>query len=476
MTLYRIPVEYTYRIHHIRPRFKGNVERVLLFLSNEISNIPELHKREYIRRLNQAIRIFPGNASKTIKTINNWRTEISSLFGLVTYNPKNGSMASGEVAKKLAENQDLVQFFKIFLYTFQYPGGHLKPQETKKYIEMDIRFKPAKYILELLHNSERSNKRRAYINKAEVTYCIFNDLRVTTGRRRPNETMKLIADNREKNLEYDWAGDKIRYAGDILDYMVYANLLEKNGEKYYLNNAEAEAIAAFVRDSGWYSEYDQFYGQKISTPDLRDAQNEWFNYVNSIAEGVTFETDVVSLTGITEKEILIPKIIAPEAISEMLQKVEEAAVVKTKEIGDKGEGLIYGHECMRLKIGNRQDLIAKVVCIPNQFSMGFDIRSFELDRQATNRLIEVKTSISNSVIDFNQFHLTENEWNAAQTHKEKYYVYRLAINRRGITLFVIRDPVGMYKKSLLNIRLSNGAEVRFSSRSGKYERLLIWKN
>jgi hypothetical protein len=476
MPVYVIPPEYDYRIHHIRPRFKGNVERVLLFLSNEIANLPELQKEDYIKHLDQSIKLFPGNASKKLKTINNWRTEISSLFALVIYNPKNNVMYSGGMARKLAESQDLVQFFKVFLYTFQYPGGHLKPQETKKYIEKNIRFKPAKYILEMLYNVEKSSGKRTYINKAEATYCIFNDLRVTSQGRKPKETMKLIIENRDNKLNYDWAGDKIRYAGDILDYLVYANLLEKNGEKYYLNKSEAETIAAFLRSKHWYSGYDQFYGKSFSAQDLRTAQNEWFNYVNQIAEDVSFETDVMSLIGMKAGAIPAVKVIAPEAITEMLDKVKAAIVVKTKEIGDKGEGLVYGHECMRLKIGKRLELIAKIVCIPNQFSMGYDIRSFELDSQATNRLIEVKTSISNSVIDFNQFHLTDNEWNAAQTHKEKYYVYRLAINRRKITLFIIRDPVGMYKRNLVDIKLSNGAEVKFSAKSGRYEKLLLWKD
>ncbi len=444
-------------------------------MSNEIVNLPELPKAEFIRRLNQSIKLFPGNASKKLKTINNWRTEISALFALVTYDPKSDLMAPGAVAQKLAKTQDLVQFFKIFLYSFQYHGGHLKPQETKKYIEKGIRFKPAKYILQLLIESEKNDGKRAYINKAEATYCIFNDLRVTASGRSVKKTLQLIVDNRKRELAYDWAGDKIRYAGDILDYLVLGNLLKRNGDKYYLNKAEFEAITTFIRSKEWYSGYDRFYAKKFSVQNLRSVQNEWFNYANQIAKRISFETDVLSLIGQEQKTLVSPKIITPEAIVEMLQKVEARVEVKTKEIGDKGEGLVYGHECMRLKLGGRSNLIAKVVCIPNQFSMGFDIRSFELDSQATNRFIEVKTSISNVAIEFNQFHLTDNEWNAAQTLKERYYVYRLAINRKGITLFVIRDPVDMYKKSLLVITLSNGAEVKFSDKSGKYEKLMLWE-
>ena len=80
---YSTPEEYYFRIHHARSRFKGNVESVLLFMANEISKIPRLPNKEFIVRLNNAIRLFPGNAMITPKTINNWRTEISALFGFI---------------------------------------------------------------------------------------------------------------------------------------------------------------------------------------------------------------------------------------------------------------------------------------------------------------------------------------------------------------------------------------------------------
>ena len=101
----------------------------------EISKIDKKEKKEFMEEVNNAIRLYPGNAAKFQKTIDNWRTEISSLFGLIEYDSELGLCSSGTMANTLAENQDLVEFFKYFLYHFQYPGGHLKPYETLKYIE-----------------------------------------------------------------------------------------------------------------------------------------------------------------------------------------------------------------------------------------------------------------------------------------------------------------------------------------------------
>ena len=74
----------------------------------------------------------------------------------------------------------------------------------------------------------------------------FNDLRVTRDGRPTIDTWKLIRENIQKDLKYDWTGDVVRYAGDILDYMVQANLLVKRpNNKYYINQVESIAIRRF---------------------------------------------------------------------------------------------------------------------------------------------------------------------------------------------------------------------------------------
>ena len=98
----------------------------------------------------------------------------------------------------------------------------------------------------MLSEAEEKEGVRAGISKSEATHCIFNDLRVTRDGRPTIDTWKLIRENIQKDLKYDWTGDVVRYAGDILDYMVQANLLVKRpNNKYYINQVESIAIRRF---------------------------------------------------------------------------------------------------------------------------------------------------------------------------------------------------------------------------------------
>ena len=83
------PNKNYYRIHHIRSRFKNDVESVLFFIANTVCNIGKLKKSLFKQKLNSAIRFYPGNINVSEKTINNWRTEINTLFGLIITDDQN---------------------------------------------------------------------------------------------------------------------------------------------------------------------------------------------------------------------------------------------------------------------------------------------------------------------------------------------------------------------------------------------------
>ena len=152
--IYKIPQEYEFRIHHCRSRFKGNVENVLIYMATEITRIGDAPREAFNSSLNDAIKCFPGNATSTAKTINNWRTEISSLFGLF-YEDDNKNNHSMLRAKELAKSNDLVQFFKQFIFCFQYPGAHIKAERIQEQIKQGVHFKPAQYILRVLDQAEK---------------------------------------------------------------------------------------------------------------------------------------------------------------------------------------------------------------------------------------------------------------------------------------------------------------------------------
>lgn len=488
MSIYSIPEKYYFRIHHVRPRFKGDIENVLFYLSEEIASIGRLPKDDFINRVNSSIFKYPGNAHRELKTINNWRTEISSLFGFIIQ--KGNFCSPGRRAIELAKQQDLVRFFKTYLYSFQYPGAHIKAHAILEQIEAGIHFKPAQYILKLLRYASQTEGVNIGLTKFEICHCIFNDLRCT----RDNEDVKYvwqrIKENRQTKIKYNQEGDVVRYAGDIVDYMEIANLLiTYDSRTYYINTLEEDAVIKFIESSEWFDKYDEMIRQKSGTlQEINKHKDEWFDYVNRDLDSTDFSTDILayisedtdelntlksninkitSLDNSLSKEKLLQEAIISERIN---SEVDEFC---TKDIGDIGECLVHSHECMRIKNGGREDLIHLIKRIPTQFAVGYDISSIELDER--KRYIEVKTTISSKPLHFNKIHLTKNEWNTASSTKDRYYIYRLMISKYERKLFLLQDPVGLYKNDLIEMIPANGADITFDPKQvGKYEELLKW--
>ena len=464
--MYKIPDIFYHRL----PRFKNDVENVLLYVATEISKIQPQNLNEFNDKIFNAIRLYTGNATKSIKTIDNWRTEIAALFGFVEEDNFNKTGKAGKIAKKLSKEQDLIQFFKYFLYYFQYPGGHIKTHKLKEVIDYGVKFKPAQYFLKTLEGGEKLTGKRFFLTKAEATHFVYNDLRATRDNCKPEEVVNRIIENRKNDKELDWQGDVIRYAGDILDYMVIADLLVQHGNKYYINWNDRETITAFLESKTWFSGYDNLYKTDFSVKTLKPIEDDWFVYVNKDLGEDLFKTDVLKYLGIEEDAY---SSLIQGAIENLEEKFDPDNVKNTKEIGDFGENLIVGHESMRIKIGGRKDLIHLIKKIPTAFAVGYDIQSVELDTK--KRYIEVKSTISSKTLNFYNFHLTPNEWATAETLKNVYFVYRLMISKKERRLFIIQDPVSQNKND--NIRMSprNGADIIFQETSGKWQELLIWK-
>ena len=73
-------------------------------------------------------------------------------------------------------------------------------------------------------------------------------------------------------------------------------------------------------------------------------------------------------------------------------------------------------------------------------------------------------------INSNRFKLTPNEWDSAETLRERYFIYYLVINETGKNIFVIQDPVKQYQ--LGNLTIDKNFTVEFSENSGQWQPLL----
>lgn len=464
---YCVPDEYFFRIHHVRPRFKSNVEEVMLFMADTITSTGTLPTDDFKKFLIEEIYKFPGNSTLKLKTVQNWRTEISALFSL--YFDKDDFSYPSPLAIDLSENQDLTKFFKYFLFSFQYPGGHIKPSQIKDQLDNQILFHPSKYILLTIQELKKIDSKQGYLTKAEACHMIFNDLRATKDNNFKNisEVANRIFSNRKNVVEYDQTGDVIRYAGDILDYMSLANLVKNYAGKFFINSNELKSIETFIKKQTYFN-----YGKNPSLKNISEKESLWVVYACEKVKEKIFDTDILAFIANDEKEY--------KQLQERTAFIQYATVpgsgTRTKDIGDYGESLVYGHECAYLKLNKREDLINWVKCIPNHFAAGYDIQS--VDPSEIKRYIEVKSTISKQKLTFNRFKLTKNELSSAQTLGDNYFVYRLQFNKENekshIKLTIIKNPIKLFKSDEIDIDLTSG-EVNLKSHKGKIVELLFWE-
>lgn len=469
--MYTVPDKYKIRLHHVRPRFKNDIENVLIFIATEISKLSPMPSKDFATAVNSAIMRYPGNSESTPKTIDNWRTEISALFGFIEHNEDTDKC--GNRAKELAENGDLIECFKTFLFNFQYPGSHLTTKSIAELTESGVHFKPAQYILKLLKYAEEKTGKRAYITKPELCHCMFNDLRVVRDNQDVSDIWKRIEDNRANKIQYDTNGDVIRYAGDIADYMVIANfLVTYDTKRYYINNLEELAVKSFIESSEWFDGYDTLIKDRSGDYNKIKLQyDKWFKYVNRDLGDTDFKTDINTfLATDTETE----ETAVSESQKSFMDLLSDNRAISTKDIGDFGESLVFSHECERLRREEREDLVHLIARIPTQLAVGYDIKSMEADDR--QRFIEVKTTISSKPLQFFRVHLTPNEWRAAETNKDRYFIYRLMLSKTEQKLYVVQDPVGLYKRDSISMVPTDGADLILNQNSGKEEEIIAWKN
>lgn len=452
---YRTPDAHLFPLHMVRPRFKNNLENVLFYMSKEISSVTGSIDRT---ALNNVIAAFPGNSLATTKTLDNWRTEISAIFGLMQYQKEFGLYASS-ISKRLAEKEDLIEFFKNFSMKVQFPNGMLKPHVNKDLIERGVNFAPLKFLKDVLTLLEEGKKGQGYITKDELTYVIFDDIRFTSGSLSPKHAKDIISENRKfdvsyeshrfvKGFTYESKGDQTRTALDFLDYMQLGNLLIKKSSKYFLNEIENDFLTYAYSQCGLFDGFSSFYDKEFDVSELNDAKETWFDYVNDLDFSLS-ATNIGKFIRTKSEE---------ESVVLDLDRGQTANMT-TKDIGDMGESIVIAHEQNKLIALGLEHNKHLVKFIPTHLGAGYDVKS--MDEMDNQMFIEVKTTLSNHPITQSRISLTKNEWNAAYTHRENYYIYRLIITNESRKLLVMANPVKLIQEDQVKLSAPQGVELIF---------------
>ena len=469
--IYKIPSEFDFPIHHIRPRFKHSYQDVLLYLAAQMVEIGARDKRSFNESLNQGIREYPGNISITAKAVSNWRTEIPTLFAMIQMDIEDSIRRPSRITQVLDQNQDLIQFFRLFLLTFQYPGGYLSPAFIKKYRDKQIKFRPASFLLQVLTLGDEQLLMSFAITKAEASECIFNDLRITSGILGPEHALKIILDNRDHNVGYQGlTSDRTRYAGDILDYMVEADLIVKDESGGFRLNRKAQSDYERIRDTKlWFPGYDDLNMDTDINPDRWDElRAQWFDYVNAqvspdilAANPGSLQPNLVDIPVEIDTSFAVDNNVVEQAFEYRLAvsgNYPEGAAA----IGKFGEDLVLSYEKDRLQNLQLESLNLRLINkIQDSAGVGYDIQSFNDD--GTKRYIEVKTTTSvTSLKDWHDIKLSKNEWNAAISIGDNYYVYRLLVSRESVKLLVIHNPLAQHISGRIRVIPEKGVFLRIA--------------
>ena len=329
---YAVPPQHFFRLHHSRPRFKTDVESVLLFVAESISMVGVQEQQHFATELNAILRTYPGNAKKSEKTINNWRTEIAALFSMVR--TEDGQSEASRNAIHLAESGDLIEFFRSFVLTFQYPGGHVAPQTVAEMINHGVQFHPGKFVIRLLQHGTGEAGKSFGVTAAELTHLAFNDLRVTASDSRScADVYHDIAGNRRAGVKYDETGDVVRYAGDVLDYMVLAGLLEFRpvNKRFYIRPQGAIVADVIASQAQMFTGYRDLYARGVQASDVSGDAIAWCDFANQ-----TFAvlSDFDAVTEVVAGELAAEVPGRYEAILNELRSLDPSSA---KQIGRVGE-------------------------------------------------------------------------------------------------------------------------------------------
>jgi len=471
---YQTPDEYRLDLHFPRSRFNTELEDKLLLLTSKMVQLGNLPKNEFKAEINEYLSELNVKKLK-IKTIDNHRTEMTSLFGLIKQ--RNNEVIIGNRTILLVETQDVPRFFKSVCNRFQYPNGINKIQFIDDYVRAGIRFKPAQYLIKLLRAGNQKTGKIFAVTAKEVAHLIFNDTRVTIDQETPETRIDLFLELRANRILCDGTGDVIRYARDFLNFMVAANLLIEFNKRYFLNNREKAALDFIANDQTFFDDFNLAkQGAVVERQEIKDVLDDWddfyadadFEEEEALKTTLSaFSQNTVEITDENNNtETVTTGIELPTGVLETIGE-QEAEGLTTKQIGDEGEAIVYNLEKQRVT-AERPDLLGLVRIVSNDSSLGFDIQSV-LDT-GVKKYIEVKTTKRSFEPDFNTtsfFGISSNAWETAKQFGDRYFIARVIIAREKISVFVIQNPYQRFEEEKIRL-LPLEYRLTYTLDSGEY--------
>ena len=431
MMNYQTPTKYLLRCAFPRGRILSQIEDELSILTQFVSRFAPKNKDEFDTLMDGE---YAKLRSVSTKSIRNYRTEMTKLFGLITVGA-DGVVQVSERTNLLVESQNFPLFFKTFCHRFQFPNEINKPQETAKQIESGVHFKPARFILDLFVLGVEKCGRDFSINGNEISNLVFNDIRIMSGKTSPSQVLDFLLKLRSGHVKFAGGSKIAQHGREFLGYMLLARLLKEGDSGFQLNEKERQVID-YIRQSELFFDMPRDFATKASV--RKQVQYEWGLWFGDVSK---IEKEKLT-TKIEKGEI--PTIPVPG-----IEKTPKAAALAEptqedlKEIGDKGELVVLKYEKERI-YQIRPDKVGLVRRVSNDIALGYDIQSLEFDDVSKKKFIEVKTTErtfppSQEILTY--FPMSGNEWETAKTHGDSYYIYRVFLTVEEPAVFVIKNPV-----------------------------------
>ncbi len=411
-----------------------------------LSDICPSPKEDFDNRLVE--RLSKAKPDLETKAIRNHITEMSRTLLGMWYEDEEVVRISPRVSKYLLSDSSADQpaFFKDLLYKYQTPNGADSPRTAKQRLQDGIRFRNYCAIVSLLLSA---HQREMKLVQREIAYYFLNAKDVLCGRANNTEVLDQIVSDRRAGIKR-----RVHNAGrpetfntqhirEQLKLLELANLVRfnrvANEQEISLNLKEMSVLQV-------YASAAQSLPFSITLGELNtesgQARNRWQAYFASISKEVepVALTDIASLNEDTEAELGL-----------------EAA--GSSEIGAAGENYVYAYEKRRVGAYKRTAL-SRVKLVANVRGLGYDVHSVRAEAPNPDHSIhiEVKSTKRVTLPDLSSepwsdsFTLTRNEWEAADTHKGAYLIYRVYFTRDKTVIHRIEDPVKMIKPEPLTYR------------------------